>query len=105
MQAAPAEAAEEAPRAAMIAAPRFCTVGMKSPVSHLRGELAREIKEGELAGAKTGKGGLDSVFSHLVSLPMASIAFLPESEGNVNMNGGKETCNKRSSQCDARRED
>ncbi len=37
MQAAPAEAADDAPRAAMMAAPRFCTVGMKSPVSHLVG--------------------------------------------------------------------
>ena len=105
MQAAPAEAAEEAPRAAMIAAPRFCTVGMKSPVSHLRGELAREIKEGELAGGETGKGGLDSVFSHLVSLPMASIAFLAESKGKVNRCGGEETCNETSSKCEARRED
>src|SRR5262245_43904773 len=33
MAALAAEAAEERPRASMIAAPRFCTVGMKSPSS------------------------------------------------------------------------
>ncbi len=46
MQAAPADAADDAPRAAMMAAPRFCTVGMKSPVSHL------EKKKGRRRGAR-----------------------------------------------------
>ena len=34
MAAAAAEAAEDEPRASMMAAPRFCTVVMKSPRSH-----------------------------------------------------------------------
>ena len=73
MQAAPAEAAEEAPRAAMIAAPRFCTQGMKSPVSHLMVCGCGTFGGGGAADMNRGETG-----DYLVSFPMASMAFLPE---------------------------
>ena len=41
MAAEAAEAAEEAPRASMIAAPRFCTVGMKVEVYHSASTASR----------------------------------------------------------------
>ncbi len=63
---------------------------------HSGHEVTGEPSARQISAGNKGRGigccwcGLDCVFSHLVSLAMASMAFLAESKGNVSRYEGKE---------------